>query len=192
MKKKLIEDNLEARANLFKALGHPVRLLLLNLINQKARHGQELAEILNMNAATVSHHLTKLADAGLVESKKDQYYQVYSLTGNMLTRTLEEVIQMPQPELNELVEEDAYRYKVLKTFMRHGRITRIPKQHKKLRVLLDKLIEEFEPNREYGELEVNRILVEFNEDVAFLRRAMVEEKYFDRTRSTYVRKVAES
>lgn len=189
MKKKTIEDNLEARANLFKALGHPVRLLLLNLINQKARHGQELAEILGINAATVSHHLTKLADAGLVESQKDQYYQVYSLTGDILKRTLEEVIQMPQPELNVLVEQDAYRYKILKTFMRHGRITRIPKQYKKLRVLLEKLIEEFEPNREYGEIEVNRILVEFNEDVAFLRRAMVETGLFEREVSTYVRRM---
>jgi len=34
------EQNLEARAELFKALGHPVRLLILNLIKIKPRHGE--------------------------------------------------------------------------------------------------------------------------------------------------------
>ena len=46
------EANLAARANLFKALGHPATLLILNLAKIKPRHGQELAEILRLNPAT--------------------------------------------------------------------------------------------------------------------------------------------
>jgi len=43
------EANLEARASLFKALGHSVRLLILNLVRIKPRHGEELAAILRLN-----------------------------------------------------------------------------------------------------------------------------------------------
>ena len=73
------EENLAVRAEFFKALGHPARLLILNLIRMKPRHGEELAVILHLNPATISHHLSKLTDAGLLVSRKDQYYQVYSL-----------------------------------------------------------------------------------------------------------------
>ena len=46
-------ENLEARARLFKALGHPTRLLILNLIKQKPRHTEEMAAILNLQPATI-------------------------------------------------------------------------------------------------------------------------------------------
>jgi DNA-binding transcriptional ArsR family regulator len=46
------EENLNARAELFKALGHPARLLILNLIRMKPRHGEELAVILHLSPAS--------------------------------------------------------------------------------------------------------------------------------------------
>jgi DNA-binding transcriptional ArsR family regulator len=39
MSKTKSEENLEARAKLFKALGHPARLLILNLVEIKPRPG---------------------------------------------------------------------------------------------------------------------------------------------------------
>ena len=36
------EQDLDARAELLKAMGHPVRLLILNLVDMKPRHGEEL------------------------------------------------------------------------------------------------------------------------------------------------------
>ena len=90
--------NLEARAALFKALGHPIRLLILSLIRLPPRHGEELAAILDLGQATVSHHLTKLTDAGLLVATKDQYYQVYALASDMLNRRLDDVVLVPQPD----------------------------------------------------------------------------------------------
>ena len=160
------EENLEARAGLFKALGHPVRLLILNLIRMKPRHGEELAVILGLNPATISHHLSKLAGVGLLESHKDQYYQVYSLTGGLLRKTIDEVVDLPQAGLSAHVEEDAYRKKVLKTFFRHGRLVELPAQLKKRLVILEHIATEFEPGLAYTEHEVNQALLEFHEDVA--------------------------
>lgn len=189
MKKQTIksekEENLEARAQLFKALGHPVRLLIMNLVLSKARHGEELAEILHLNAATVSHHLNKLAEAGLLEARKDQYYQTYSLAKNVLQRTLDEVIRLPQPDLRANVKPDAYRQKVLSIFFRHGRLKQIPSQKKKQLIVLRHVATEFEPDRTYEEKEINRILVDFHDDVAYLRRALIEHKLMKRDKGIY-------
>jgi hypothetical protein len=181
MSKSSFEENLEARADLFKALGHPARMLIVNLIRMKPRHGEELAAILKLKPATISHHLGKLSQAGLLTSKKDQYYQTYSIVPALLKRSLSDLVSLPQPDLRTEVREDAYRRKVLKTFFRHGRLTGIPAQLKKRQIILEKLVEEFEPGRDYPEIEVNRILVEFHEDVASLRREFISFKLMKRT-----------
>jgi ArsR family transcriptional regulator len=187
MSKNEFEQNLEARANLFKALGHPVRLLILNLVKMKPRHGEELATILKLNPATISHHLSKLTGAGLLESRKDQYYQTYSLVGDILQQPLQDVVSLPQPGLTDEVEEDAYRKKVLNTFFKHGRLVSIPAQFKKRLIILNKLADEFEPERDYTELEVNQVLVEFNEDVASLRRGLISHGLMERESGIYRR-----
>jgi ArsR family transcriptional regulator len=181
------EENLEARAELFKALGHPTRLLILNLVRMKPRHGEELATILHLKPATISHHLAKLSAVGLLQSRKDQYYQTYTLVPEVLDRTLAEVVHLPQPGLTAEVEEDAYRKKVLKTFIKRGRLTQFPAQYKKRLIILDKIVEEFEPGRVYSEQEVNQILVEFHEDVATLRREMIDHKLMEREAGRYWR-----
>lgn len=179
------EANLEARADLFKALGHPTRLLILNLVRIKPRHGQELAEILRLNPATISHHLTKLIEAGLLNAKKDQYYQTYTLNGEHLGLALGDLVHLPQPALSSGVAQDAYREKVLRTFFRHGRLVQFPAQLKKRLVVLEKIAESFEPGREYPEREVNHILLDFNDDVASLRRGMIEHKIMSRNKGIY-------
>ena len=185
------EENLESRAQLFKALGHPVRLLIINLIQAKPRHTEELAAILNLKPATISHHLSQLTAVGLLQSHKDQYYQIYSLIGDILKKTLAEVVKLPQPGLETAVVEDAFVHKVIKAFFRHGRLTRIPAQLKKQHIVLEKLVAEFEPGREYSEREVNFILLDFHDDVASLRRGLIEHKLMTRDKGIYKRTMAE-
>ena len=187
MSRSASEENLEARAQLFKALGHPTRLLILNLIKMKPRHGEELAEILRLKPATISHHLSKLTDAGLLTAKKDQYYQTYSLVKSVLDRSLEDVVHIPQPDLTDGVEEDAYRQKVLRSFFKRGQLVQIPAQYKKQLIILEKLAEEFEPGQRYTEKQVNQMLLEFNEDVASLRRMLIDHKLMAREKGIYWR-----
>jgi ArsR family transcriptional regulator len=187
MNKMNYEENLNQRAELFKALGHPARLLILNLVKVKPRHGEELAAILGLTPATVSHHLSKLANVGLLTSEKEQYYQMYSPAGDMMENTLGEIVRLPQPGLTGNVAEDAYRTKVLKTFFKHGRLSQIPAQQKKRLVVLEYLVQEFEPGRQYPEREVNHILLDFNEDVATLRREMIDHRLMKREKGIYER-----
>ena len=178
---------LAARAELFKALGHPARLLILTLVRIKPRHGEELAAILNLTPATISHHLALLSKAGLLTAHKDQYYQVYSLVPGVLDQTLAEAMHLPQPGAPS-TGEDAYRTKVLTTFFRQGRLVSIPAQLKKQQIVLEKICQEFEPERPYSEHEVNVILLDFHEDVATLRRGLVELGLLVRDHGIYQRK----
>jgi len=187
MKKSNPEGNLDAKADLFKALGHPTRLLILNLVRLKPRHGEELAAILNLNPATISHHISKLSTAGLLKSRKDQYYQTYSLSKELLKLPLDDLIHLPQPGLMGEVHEDAYKDKVIKTFIRRGRLTRLPAQLKKQQVVLEFIAESFEPDQVYTEREVNIILLDFHDDVAALRRGLISNKLMTRDKGIYKR-----
>ena len=178
-----------SRAALFKALGHPTRLLILNLIRQRARHGEELAAILRTSPATVSHHLTKLAEAGLVRAERDQYTQDYRLAGDLYGQTLAELITLSSPSQSDDLRPDAYRDKVLKAFMNNGRLRHIPAQRKKRRVIIELLVEDFEPGRDYPEHEVNAIIFEVYHDVETLRREMIAERLMTRDRGVYRRVV---
>ncbi|MEW5871108.1 MAG: metalloregulator ArsR/SmtB family transcription factor [Chloroflexota bacterium] len=179
--------DLEFRAQFFTALGHPARLLILNLVQMKPRHGEELAAILALKPATISHHLAKLTEVGLLHARKDQYYHTYSLVKDGLDKSLEEWIRMPQPGLSVQVEEDAYRKKVLATFFKRGRLVQIPAQLKKRQIILERLVEAFEPDHDYSEHQVNQILLEFHEDVASLRRYLVSEGLMKREKGIYQR-----
>jgi ArsR family transcriptional regulator len=192
MNKTNFAENLEARAQLFKALGHPVRLLILNLVRDKPRHGEELAAILKLKPATISHHLSKLTEAGLLSAHKDQYYQIYSLVEDKLDLMIGEVVGLPQPGMQAEVAEDAFQQKVLRTFFVHGRLKQWPAQRKKQQIVLEKIAEEFEPERRYSEREVNQVLIEINEDVATLRRALIDHKYMRREQGIYWRMVEDA
>lgn len=181
------ERELEARAALFKALGHPTRLLIVNLVERRPRHTEELADILKLSPGTVSHHLGLLSKAGLLRSERDQYYQEYRLAGEAFGRRLGELVRLEEPGLPLEDGADAWRERVLATFLVRGRLTHIPAQRKKRRVVLERLVEDFEPERDYPEPEVNRILVEVHEDVATLRREMVAERLLTREGGVYRR-----
>ncbi len=174
------EENLQARAAFFKALGNPTRLLIINLIRIQPRHTEELASILKLSAGTVSHHLSNLLEAGLLSSKKEQYYQTYSLKPDVLEKSIDEVIAMPQPSLAKDVEPDAFRSKVLKTYFDRGRLVKIPKQRKKLMIVLEEIARAFELTKVYSEREVNIIIADFHDDFATLRRELVNFKFMKR------------
>lgn len=112
---------------------------------------------------------------------------MYSLVGDVLKKPLGEVIRLTQPSLTDEVETDAYKQKVLRAFIKRGRLVRLPAQLKKLQVILELIVQEFEPEREYMEKEVNFILLDFHEDVATLRRSLVEHNLMTHNGGIYRR-----
>jgi hypothetical protein len=77
---------------------------------------------------------------------------------------------------------------VLRAFVRaDGRLVAIPARHAKRLVVLDHLSQLFEPGERYPEVEVNRRLATVHDDVAALRRHLVDEGFLSREAGTYWR-----
>jgi ArsR family transcriptional regulator, arsenate/arsenite/antimonite-responsive transcriptional repressor len=64
------EAHYRARAQVAKAMGHPSRMLMLDVLRQKELCVCELAELVGADQSTVSRHLTILKQAGLVDDRK--------------------------------------------------------------------------------------------------------------------------
>jgi DNA-binding transcriptional ArsR family regulator len=62
-----------------RALGDQTRLRALRLIAERPRSTQELAPLVGISEAGLSKHLRQLAGAGLVETRREGYYVLYSL-----------------------------------------------------------------------------------------------------------------
>ena len=77
----LAEEEAEATARLFKALGDPARVKIVNLL---ARSDEpvcacEIVPALDLAQATVSHHLKKLTQAGLLDREQRGKWAYFSL-----------------------------------------------------------------------------------------------------------------
>jgi DNA-binding transcriptional ArsR family regulator len=77
--------------------------------------------------------------------------------------------------------------KVLRAFVRGGRLVSLPTQRSKRLIVLDLLAQEFEPGQRYPEREVNRRLRVWHDDTAALRRALVDEEFLARDHGEYWR-----
>ena len=77
----LDEEEAEATAELFKTLGDPARVRIVNLVatSSEAVCACELYEPLGLSQPTVSHHLKKLVDAGLLEREQRGKWAYFSL-----------------------------------------------------------------------------------------------------------------
>ena len=68
-----------AFADTFKALSDPTRREILNLLKQKEMTAGEIVEHFQVSGATISHHLSILKQAGLVDDQKSWKYIYYRL-----------------------------------------------------------------------------------------------------------------
>lgn len=147
-----------------------------------------LAERLGLTPSTISFHLKKLEDAGLVSSKKEQYYQIFELNQSILDAKLSEVIlSNEREESEEEKREEEYRNKVIQSFFEYGKLKTIPVQQKKALIVYEEIGKVFEENHKYTEREVNIILADFNDDFCTLRKNMVATGILGRDQSGYWR-----
>jgi ArsR family transcriptional regulator len=91
----LSNDEAVATAKLFKALSDPHRVRIVNQLVTAAESVCvcELNEGLGISQPTVSFHLKKLLDAGIVEREQRGTWAYYSLNSNAM-QTLSNVMKM--------------------------------------------------------------------------------------------------
>lgn len=76
-----MSSKLDHHAEQLSALGHPVRLSILRLVVQGGDGGTSAGEIqshLDVPASTLSHHLKRLVDSGLLNGRYEGTFHYYS------------------------------------------------------------------------------------------------------------------
>ncbi len=143
----------------------------------------EVRTATGLDARAVGSALARLVDAELVIRDDDGSHVL--LAEAFRRAAIAAAPERPEPDPTGAVPEDAAR--VLRTFLRGGRLVSIPTQRAKRLVILDRLAEEFDVGRRYSERQVNAILRRFHEDFAALRRYLVDEGFLDRESGQYWR-----
>ncbi|MGP3958003.1 ArsR/SmtB family transcription factor [Nonomuraea sp. 3N208] len=78
----------QAKADLFRTLGHPIRIRILELLQQGPLAVRELAAAVEVESSTMSQHLGVLRMAGVVSAKRDGGSVIYALSAGEVAELL--------------------------------------------------------------------------------------------------------
>ena len=178
----------------FKALADESRLRIVGLLADGERSVEELAERLALTPPTVSHHLNRLKEIGLVRMEARGTTHLYRLDTKALNGFKKEVFSAERiaaltaadtPAAGD--EDDAFARRVMRDYFDGERLKQVPMQRKKRWVVLKWLADRFEQDRKYTEREVNAIIKRHHEDSAWLRRELVDGRLMRREGGVYWR-----
>jgi len=141
----------------------------------------EVAAAAGLDVRRAGRALSRLVDGGLVEHDAHGY----RLLEEELRASARAAAAAPAPDEHRGAPPAVAR--VLRAFVKEGRLQSIPAVRSKRLVLLDWLAQDFEPGRRYSERQVNDLLRLRHEDTAYLRRALVDEGFMDRSGGRYWR-----
>ncbi len=167
----------------FKALADESRLKIISILLEKDSYAEYLAEKLNLTAPTVTYHMNKLEKAGIVTGTQIQHYVIYTVNRELMDKKIGDFIRSAAP----VDDTKSYEEKVINSFFKCGRLTKLPSQIKKREIVLGYIAEKFEPDRTYTEKEVNAIIAEMYDDYCTVRREMVEIGFMERPGGEYRR-----
>jgi hypothetical protein len=143
----------------------------------------QIRKIAGLDARAAGRALQRLVDAGLVIRGDDGDLHLLAEAFALAARAEAE----RNPEPLEHQDEPAEIAKVLRSFVRDGRLVSIPAVHAKRLIVLDWLVQRFEPGRRYSEQMVNLMLGQVHADTAALRRYLVDEDLLSRANGEYWR-----
>jgi ArsR family transcriptional regulator len=91
------DDEADATARLFKVLGDPARVKIVNLLarSESPVCACEFIPVLGLAQGTVSHHLTRLTEAGLLAREQRGKWAYFSLNREA-GEQLERLVRIPE------------------------------------------------------------------------------------------------
>lgn len=172
----------------FKVLSDESRLKIVGVLASQERSVEELANLLDLRAPTVSHHLGRLKEAGLVSMRSEGTTHMYSLNAKELKALSKQVLAIDTiVTIADEVTTDSYERKILTDFFDGERLKEIPASRKKREVILRWLTLKFQPGTKYKEKDVNAIIGRHHADFATLRRELIGAKLLTRENGVYWR-----
>ncbi len=90
------EEKIQFATRMFKLLGHPVRLRIVELLESEGEHTvNDIAERTDNPQSTVSSYLNKLKDSGLLKSRREGNLTYYSIQEPKLSVLLDCLRECP-------------------------------------------------------------------------------------------------
>ncbi len=196
----------ERLAAAFRVLADPTRLRILGRLAEGTLSGAELGRALGLTAPTISHHMARLVGAGFVGVTEAGASRRYALDQRALAsvttsdgatgdgarvrnRTIgpdgadEAAGGRPLVEAGPVT--DGATAKVLRDFFEGDRLTTLPAKRKKRVIVLQHILTRFSPGVAYPERDVNDRLRTSFDDVATLRRELVDYGFMTRENGVY-------
>jgi hypothetical protein len=180
--------------DMLKALADESRLALLRLLNDGERTVGDLAGRIDLGEPTVSHHLTRLREAGFVTLRmagNQRFYRI-NATGLARFKTLAADLEKTPPTPEPVDTDSAWiaalgwsaeDQEILRDHTQGRQLTHLPSKQKKTLVIIRWLATLFQPERLYTEPEVNLVLkAVYADDYVSLRRDLVDLGYLRRER----------
>lgn len=159
----------------------PHRLAVLGLAALGPLDVEKAAHQLRMTVGQVRRAVSRLVEAGLLD-------QELALDRAAL-RAVAEALPGNEPVAGSVLEGpwSSEERQLLGRYFVGSRLTEVPAQSQRRRVVLERLAHEFEPGVRYDEKEVNMILLTFHPDYAALRRYLIDEGFLTRADGSYWR-----
>lgn len=173
----------------FKALADPSRLKMLGLLALRPRYGEELAEILELTPATVSHHLSKMREGGLLRAVKEPPYVRYELRSGVLGELAELLKKADRWPDAFGIPGDEERTEMLLARLQNeeGRLESLPGSPRHRSVVLRWMAGHFDTGRIYPEREVRRILMELCDEADSARTELLKRRWLQQQGGVYRR-----
>lgn len=174
-----------------KALADPTRIRMLILLADGERNGQDLAKMLGVTPATITHHAAKLREASLINERRDKNTIFFSLNHYFLRNSADATVNLIQRASEggtSMLDEQQQRMEesVIKNFFSaEGRLKSIPAQLKKKLIVLEHLVSRLEIARKYTEPEINAFIKDYHEDFATIRREFIMHQFMFRENDIY-------
>jgi ArsR family transcriptional regulator, virulence genes transcriptional regulator len=86
---KLDIEKLEAAASKLRAIAHPMRIAVIDLLHDRELSVTEIYERLNIEQASASHHLNILKSKGVLTSKRNGKKIFYALKNQTLIEIID-------------------------------------------------------------------------------------------------------
>ncbi|GGE12324.1 hypothetical protein GCM10011571_12140 [Marinithermofilum abyssi] len=175
---------LDRLVSFHKALADPTRVRILALLARSPLHGQALAGKLGVKPPTITHHMSKLREAGLVKEKREKNTIYFHLEKTALQRKAVAILEYVERE--SPMKESSQEWEIVRHFFTpQGQLKHLPAQRKKRWMVLKYLMREFPPGETYTEQTINERLKKYHEDVATLRRELIIHHFMYREKGIY-------
>ncbi|WEA45937.1 metalloregulator ArsR/SmtB family transcription factor [Priestia aryabhattai] len=179
---------LDKLVNYHKAIGDPTRIRIISLLKKGPLHGQAIAYKLGLQPSTITHHISKLRNVGIIYQRRQGNIIYFYLDLERLEYNSKAILSMGEDSMenqeNHLQDKD--KLSIVKNFINSdGSLKIIPSQRKKKNVILAYLIRDLQHGKTYQEKELNEHIKKYHEDYATIRRELIMQHFMYRKNGEY-------